>query len=156
MIDIEIAIENLKKLSEEYKEIEFKSSKGFYTNVCNSLMLPENFGISRYDNFEIRYADGYGNDLSIRGSNHHANAANYVIKGNDCDYCLSVMIARRIKPNTFVRNSNVRLDEFVYFDSKLIKVDSPLSKICDGLISFLKTGVYKDFTGVAITNASPK
>lgn len=156
MIDINTAIENLKKLSEYYKKIEFTSSVGFYTNVCNALLLPEREGVSRYDDFEIKYVDGYRNVFSIRISNHHANTNSYIEHENIKDYNLSILISRRIKSNNFVASPEVRLDEFVYFDNRLVKIDYPLSKICDSIICFLQTGVYKDLTSVAFVNLSPK
>lgn len=155
MIDIELAIKNLIKLSNEYKESSFSGSKGFYTNVCNALLLPERDGVSRYDVFEIKYVDGYVNELSIRISNHHPNANTYMENQSNKDYNLSILISKRIKPNKFVANHNIRLDEYVYFDNRLVKVEKPLSKICDSIVEFLKTGIYRDLTGVAYTNTSP-
>lgn len=48
------------------------------------------------------------------------------------------------------------LDEFVYYGNNLQKVESPLSKIAEGLIEYLTTGKYEDKTDVALPNVSPQ
>lgn len=93
--------------------------------------------------------------VSIRVSNHHANANKYMEHFQN-DFNLSIMISKRYRKNTFQSHQEVSLTEYVYMGRQLEKVESPFSKIATALSHFLETGEYVDTTGVAKVNVSPE
>ena len=145
---IENTKEKLKILSESYRQV--YNPKGFITDLKIALgMDPKN--ASGYAVFNI------GENLmrvSVRVSNHHANAQKY-LEHEPNDFNLSVMISKRYRKNTFQADSDVVLREFVYMGRQLETVDSPFSQIAISLVQFLETGKYVDTTGVAKVNVSP-
>ena len=146
---IVITKEKLKKLAEQYKQV--TEARGFITDLKITLgMNPEN--ASGYSIFEI------GNNqmrVSIRVSNHHANASMYL--GHEPnDFNLSIMVSKRYRKNAFHADPGVELTEYVYMGRQLENVDSPFSQIALSLVRFLDTGEYVDTTGVAKVNVSPE
>ena len=69
---------------------------------------------------------------------------------------MSIVLQKRWHKNTFKPNENVNLDEYVYVDSKIAKVENPLSQIASSLVGYLTNGQYVDTTGVAIEHHSPQ
>ena len=68
---------------------------------------------------------------------------------------LSIVISKRFKTNTFKPHDEVRLDEYVYYGKRMVKVENPLTQIVNSIIGFLQSGVYEDTTGIAFKNSSP-
>ena len=146
---IQTAKTNLENLAKEYKEV--NNPKGFITDLKVALgMNPEN--ASGYAVFII----GDNNmRISIRVSNHHANANKY-LEHSQNEFNLSIMISKRYRKNTFQSHPEVNLTEYVYMGRQLESVESPFSKIATALAQFLETGEYVDTTEVAKVNVSPK
>ena len=93
--------------------------------------------------------------ISLRISNHNANAINYN-KYPGAQYNVSIVIkSRRRTKNTFVADQQVFLDEYVYFEKDLAVFESPFSKIAMAIANFLENGLYVDTMGVAKRNVSP-
>jgi hypothetical protein len=145
---IESAQEKLKILSESYRQV--YNPKGFITDLKIALgMDPQNAsGYAIYDIGENQMR------VSIRVSNHHANARKY-LEHEPNDFNLSVMVSKRYRKNTFQADSGVVLKEFVYMGRQLETVESPFSQIATSLAQFLETSEYMDTTGVAKVNISP-
>lgn len=107
---------------------------------------------SRYAAFDI----GNGLIVTIRASAHNADAGNYVKDGNvHGDSNLSIVLQKRSRRNTFRQNDAVKLEEYVYVDSRIASVENPLSQIAISLVNYLTYGNYVDTTGVAIPHKSP-
>lgn len=107
---------------------------------------------SRYAAFDI----GNGLIVTIRASAHNADAGNYVKDGNvHGDSNLSIVLQKRNRRNTFRQNDAVKLEEYVYVDSRIASVENPLSQIALSLVNYLTYGNYVDTTGVAIPHKSP-
>ncbi len=153
-INSESAIQELKNLANKYKNI--NDPRGFLTDLRNALGIPDSKGASKYGVITIPKEDGTELVVSLRITNHQANADTYIKHNANCEYNLSIVIRRKVRKNTFKPNDNVVLDEFVYYGNNLQKVESPLSKIAEGLIEYLTTGNYEDKTGVALPNVSPQ
>lgn len=153
-INSESAIQELKNLANKYKYI--NDPRGFLTDLRNALGIPDSKGASKYGVITIPKEDGTELVVSLRITNHQANADTYIKHNANCEYNLSIVIRRKVRKNTFKPNDNVVLDEFVYYGNNLQKVESPLSKIAEGLIEYLTTGNYEDKTGVALPNVSPQ
>ena len=146
---IENARQNLLIVAEKYNNI--NDAEGFITNLKWALGMRTN-NASNYSLFVI------GEDktrVSIRVSNHHANANKYLEHFQN-DYNLSIMVSKRYRKNTFQSHPEVTLTEYVYMGRQLEKVESPFSKIATALAQFLETGEYVDTTGVAKVNISPE
>ena len=92
----------------------------------------------------------------MRITNHQSNTNTYILHDANYEYNLSIVITRKRRRNSFIPNDDVKLDEFVYYGANLQKVESPLSKIAEGLIEYLETGKYEDKTGIALPNISPQ
>lgn len=153
-INTQIAKQNLEKLVNKYKGV--NDPRGFLTDLRNALGVPDSNGASKYGVISIPKDDGTELVVSLRITNHQSNANTYIEHNANYAYNLSIVIRRQAKRNTFIPNSNVKLDEFVYYGTNLQKVDSPLSKIAEGLIEYLESGKYEDKTGVALQNVSPQ
>ena len=98
--------EKLNTLAESYKQV--KEPKGFITDLKLALgMDPKN--ASGYAVFEI---GGNQMRVSIRVSNHHANAGKY-LQHDPNDFNLSIMVSKRYRKNTFQANPDVILEEYV-------------------------------------------
>ena len=93
--------------------------------------------------------------VSIRVSNHHANAGKY-LEHDANDFNLSIMVSKRYRKNTFQADPDVILEEYVYMGRQLETVESPFSQIALSLARFLDSGEYVDTTGVAKVNFSPE
>jgi hypothetical protein len=145
---IECTKEKLKILSVSYQQV--YNPKGFITDLKIALgMDPQN--ASGYALFCIGENQMR---VSIRVSNHHANAQKY-LEHEPNDFNLSVMVSKRYRKNTFQADSDVVLKEFVYMGRQLEAVESPFSQIALSLVNFLDTGEYIDTTGIAKVNISP-
>ena len=140
---------NLENLAKGYEEV--NNPKGFITDLKMSLgMNPENasgYAVFTIGENKIR--------VSIRVSNHHANASKYLEHAQN-DFNLSIMVSKRYRKNTFQSHPEVTLTEYVYMGRQLENVESPFSKIATSLAQFLETGEYVDTTGVAKVNVSPE
>lgn len=107
---------------------------------------------SRYAAFDI----GNGLIVTVRASAHNADAGNYAKDGNvHGDSNLSIVLQKRNRRNTFKPNDEVKLEEYVYVDSRIASVENPLSQIALSLVNYLTDGNYVDTTGVAIPHKSP-
>jgi len=146
---LELTKEKLNSLAESYKQV--KEPKGFITDLKLALgMDPKN--ASGYAVFEI---GGNQMRVSVRVSNHHANAGKY-LEHDTNDFNLSIMVSKRYRKNNFQADPDVILEEYVYMGRQLETVESPLSQIALSLVKFLDTGDYVDTTGVAKVNFSPQ
>ena len=146
---LELTKEKLNCLAESYKHV--KDPKGFIFDLKIALgMNPKS--ASAYAVFEIGENQM---KVSIRVSNHHANAGKY-LEHDVNDFNLSIMVSKRYRKNTFQANPSVILEEYVYMGRQLEAVESPFSQISLSLVKFLDTGEYVDTTGVAKVNFSPE
>lgn len=142
----------IKKISDNLLQlanfsINSKSEKGFITDLSNALEATDK-GATKYADFVL--VDG--TTMSIRISNHNANADNYKTNNNVKDENISIVIKPKKRPNTFVSNDEVPLVEFVYMREQLD--GNKMSQIATSLAQALKTGHYSDTTGIAKINES--
>ena len=145
---LDLAKEKLNSLAECYKQV--KEPKGFIFDLKTALgMNPKS--ASGYAVLEIGKNQM---KVSIRVSNHHANAGKY-LEHDPNDFNLSIMVSKRYRKNTFQANPEVILEEYVYMGRQLEAVESPFSQIALSLAMVLDTGEYVDTTGVAKVNFSP-
>lgn len=153
IINNEIAIPKLKELSKLYVGI--TNPQGFLTDLRVALGIPDSYGASKYGYICIPMNDTRYLQASIRITNHNSNVRTYIDSGVNLEYNLSVVVSKRFKTNTFKPHERVRLDEYVYYGKRMVKVENPLTQIIDSIIGFLQTGVYEDTTGIAFKNTSP-
>ena len=142
----------IQRISDNLSEIAKKiissdNAKGFITALSTALEA-EVKGASRYANFTL----SDGTTLSIRISNHNANANNYIEKGTVRDSNISIVVKQRRRGNSFVSNEDVPLMEFSYLKNNLTGED--MSNIATSLADALQNGVYEDRTGKAKVNIS--
>lgn len=154
LINTETAIKKLKIIANEYMGV--NNPHGFLTNLRVALGMPDSENISKYGIVNIR--KDFHNELraSLRITNHQANAEQYILHNANYEYNLSIVVRRKSRRNTFIPNSNVILDEYVYYGNKMKDIANPLTEIINGIIMFLERGEYKDTTGIALINHSPK
>ena len=145
---IETAKQNLLIVAKKYNGI--NDVEGFITNLKWALGMSAN----NASNYSVFVVGENQMRVSIRVSNHHANARKY-LEHEPNDFNLSVMVSKRYRKNTFHADSGVVLKEFVYMGRQLETIESPFSQIATSLAQFLKTGEYVDTTGVAKVNISP-
>lgn len=152
-INSEIAIPKLKNLAEKYNGI--TDPYGFLTNLRNTLGISDSEGASKYG--EVRIKDKSGKTLyaSLRITNHNSNAETYVTHDANYPFNVSILVRKNFKKNTFKAHKDVVLEEYVYYEKKMAKVENPLSQIIKSIIEFLQTGKYIDTTGIAFKNTSP-
>ena len=143
------AKQNLLNVAKKYAHV--NDPEGFITNLKNALGMNADKA-SNYNYFVIREKQIR---VSIRVSNHHANAGKY-LEHDPNDFNLSIMVSKRYRKNTFQANPDVILEEYVYMGRQLEAVESPFSQIALSLARFLDTGEYVDTTGVAKVNFSPE
>ena len=153
-INSEIAIPQLQNLAQKY--IGISNPYGFLTDLRNALGIPNAKGASKYGVVTIFRNEESVLQASIRITNHNSNAETYLTHNANYQYNLSILIRKDFKKNTFKPHDAVRLDEYVYYGKKMVKVKDPLTQIINGIIGFLKSGNYIDTTGVAFLNQSPK
>ena len=144
----ETAKQYLLVVAKKYKDI--NDVEGFITNLKWALGMSANKA-SNYSTFIVGENQMR---VSIRVSNHHANALKY-LDHEPNDFNLSVMVSKRYRKNTFQADPKVMLKEFVYMGRQLEAVESPFSQIALSLANFLDTGEYVDTTGIAKVNVSP-
>lgn len=149
----DIAIENLKKLGALYKNV--TSVRGFLTDLRLALGISDSDGSTKYGVVDIYSEDGSSLTASLAITNHNANASTYIEHNANYEYNLRILVRKRYIRNKFRANNKVRLDEYVYYEERLILNCKPLSLVIDGIINFLRTGVYEDKTKVAFKNVSP-
>lgn len=155
--DVEETKSRLIALAEKWKGV--NSVYGFLTDLWQALGIAvldatqqKGGNPSRYAAFDI----GNGLIVTIRASAHNADAGNYVKDGNvHGDSNLSIVLQKRSRRNTFRQNDAVKLEEYVYVDSRIASVENPLSQIAISLVNYLTYGNYVDTTGVAIPHKSP-
>lgn len=153
-INSEMAISALQILAERY--IGISGPHGFLTDLRNALGIPDSNGASKYGVVTIFRNDESVLQASIRITNHNSNAETYLTHNANYQYNLSILIRKDFKKNTFNPHDDVRLDEYVYYGKKMVKIKDPLTQIINGIIGFLKKGNYIDTTGIAFLNQSPK
>ena len=149
----ETAIENLKILCEHYRDV--TTVKGFLTDLRIALGLSESFGSTKYAVVDISRRDGSSLTASLAISNHNSNAATYIQHDANYEYNLRILVRKRFKKNSFRPHIKVRLDEYVYYEERLKSNNKSLNLIVEGIIGFLRTGIYEEKTGVAFKNVSP-
>lgn len=155
--DVEETKSRLIALAEKWKGV--NSVYGFLTDLWQALGIAvldatqkKGGNPSRYAAFDI----GNGLIVTIRASAHNADAGNYVKDGNvHGDSNLSIVLQKRNRRNAFRQNDAVKLEEYVYVDSRIASVENPLSQIALSLVNYLTYGNYVDTTGVAIPHKSP-
>lgn len=143
---IETIQENLKIVAEKYKGI--NDPEGFVTNLKKALGM----NLNKSSNYRVFMLNKQ--KVSLRVSNHHANAKKY-LEHMQNDFNLSIMISKRYRKNRFQSHPMVKLKEYVYMGHLLKSVDSPYSQIALSLIDFFENGEYVDTTGIAKVNESP-
>ena len=154
--NIDICKENLKNLANKWKNV--NDVRGFLTDLWSALkMSGDGKGTmgnnpSKYSYFKL--PDGTDAIISIRGSAHNADCANYLDKPGS--FNLGIVLQRRNKPNTFKAHPDVKAEEYVYTNQRIKSIESPLSQIAYSLIKFLDGEGYTDTTGVAIKHQSPQ
>ena len=111
-------------------------------------------GADKASNYKVFKIALTGHRVSIRVSNHHANADKY-LEHEANDFNLSIMVSKRYRKNTFRPHPDVVLTEYVYMGRQLENVESPYSQIAKSIAGFLETGKYVDTTGVVKVNVSP-
>ena len=144
----ENARKNLLTVSEKYKGIH--DPEGFITNLKRALGM----GADKASNYKVFKIALTGHRVSIRVSNHHANADKY-LEHEANDFNLSIMVSKRYRKNTFRPHPDVVLTEYVYMGRQLENVESPYSQIAKSIAGFLETGEYIDTTSIAKVNMSP-
>ena len=149
---IQIISENarIKLLIVSKKYAGIHDPEGFITNLKRALGM----GTDKASNYKVFKIARTGHRVTIRVSNHHANAIKY-LEHEATDFNLSIMVSKRYRKNTFRPHPGVMLKEYVYMGRQLEKVDSPYSQVAKSIAGFLETGEYVDTTGVAKVNVSP-
>ena len=155
--DIEETKFRLKKLADKWTGV--NTVHGFLTDLWIALRIAvpdrtqqKGGNSSRYAAFDI----GNGVIVTIRASAHNADAENYIKEGNvQGDSNLSIVLQKRNRKNSFKPNDLVKIEEYVYVDSRLVSVENPLSQIALSLVNYLNDGINIDTTGVAIPHISP-
>ena len=143
-------IKNLHLYSESLRGI--KKTSHFISDIKQILEL-NSTGASSYGRFTLHD----GTQVSIRISNHSANAGNYVGSRNNVEHNNSIVISSKRSPNRFVSDDNIELSEYVYIKERLASSDKDcLSQIVNSIAEMLKTGEYHDTTGLVITHKSSK
>lgn len=153
-INSETAIPKLQNLAQKY--IGATNPQGFLTDLMVALGIPDSQGASKYGVVTIPKDDGSILQASLRITNHQANAEQYIQHNANYEYNLSIVVKRKPRKNTFIPNDSVKLDEYVYYGTKMQEVENPLTQVIKGIISFLQSGEYKDTTGIAFKNQSPQ
>lgn len=154
--DVEETKSRLTALAEKWKGV--NSVYGFLTDLWAALRIvapdkkqQKGGNPSRYAAFDI----GNGLIVTIRASAHNADAGNYTKDGNvNGDSNLSIVLQKRSRKNAFKPNDEVKLEEYVYVNSRIASVENPLSQIALSLVNYLTDGNYIDTTGVAIPHKS--
>lgn len=154
LINTETAILKLENLSKKYESI--TNPHGFLTDLRNALGIPDSAGASKYGVVTILKDNGNLLQVSLRITNHNANADTYIIHNTNYPYNLSILVSKRFKKNKFKPNNEVKLDEYVYYGERLARVSNPLTQIINGIIQYLRIGEYEDTTGIAFLNQSPQ
>ena len=131
--------QNLLNVAEKYAHV--NDPEGFITNLKNALGMNADKA-SNYNYFVISKNQMR---VSIRVSNHHANAGKY-LEHDANDFNLSIMVSKRYRKNTFQADPDVILEEYVYMGRQLETVESPFSQIALSLARFLDSGEYVDTT----------
>ena len=131
--------QNLLNVAEKYAHV--NDPEGFITNWKNALGMNADKA-SNYNYFVISKNQMR---VSIRVSNHHANAGKY-LEHDANDFNLSIMVSKRYRKNTFQADPDVILEEYVYMGRQLETVESPFSQIALSLARFLDSGEYVDTT----------
>lgn len=109
---------------------------------------------SRYAAF--RLPDGSTRVITIRGSAHNTKCSTYKQNGNiNGDENVSVVLQSKRRKNTFEPDESVVLEEYVYVNDRIVRIEDPLSKIAIDIANYLDKGFYKDSTGVAFAHYSP-
>ena len=142
-INIETAIAKLNELKIKYNGE--NKLKGLYTDLCIALGLGNGEGdsVSQYGYFTIGDIE-----VSLRISNHDANANKYIENDGNYIYNLCVVVSSDWEKDKFKDNEEVLLDEYVYLGDKVKDVNNPIIKILNSLIGYLRTGEYVDRVGV--------
>lgn len=155
--DVEETKSRLIALAEKWKGV--NSVYGFLTDLWQALGIAVLDATQQKGGNPSRYAAldiGNGLIVTIRASAHNADAGNYVKDGNvHGDSNLSIVLQKRNRRNTFRQNDAVKLEKYVYVDSRIASVENPLSQIAISLVNYLTYGNYVDTTGVAIPHKSP-
>ena len=98
----ESAIQELKKLVNKYRNI--NDLRGFLTDLRNALGIPDSRGASKYGVITIPKEDGTELVVSLRITNHQANANTYIEHNANYEYNLSIVTRRKARKNTFIPN----------------------------------------------------
>lgn len=154
VINTETAITKLQNLAKNYNGI--MNPYGFLTDLRNALGIPDSASASKYGVVNIPKEDGSTLQVSLRITNHNANANTYIRHDANYTFNLSIVVSKRFRKNKFKPNNNVKLDEYVYYGEKLLQVENPFVQIINSIIGYLQNGQYKDTTGVAYLNQSPQ
>lgn len=154
IINTNDAIPKLQQLSQKY--IGVNNPHGFLTDLRNALGIPNSSGASKYGEIRIPQSDGSLMKISLRITNHNSNAETYITHNANYPFNLSILVRKNFQKNRFKPHNNVVLHEYVYYGKKMENIENPLSQIVNSIIGYLQTGKYKDTTGVAMVNTSPK
>ena len=153
VINSQVAIQKLHQLSENC--MGQNDPYGFLTDLRNALGITNSDGASNYGEVQIPQSDDTIMRVSLRITNHNSNAETYISHNSNYQFNLSILVRKNFQTNRFRPHKDVVLHEYVYYGKKMKNVHNPLSKIVDSIIDYIKTGTYKDSTGVAMVNISP-
>ena len=145
---VESAKSELDKLASEFQGV--RTTKSFIAGISQALGSPE---VLRRQSFYYELARGENVVLTLRLSNHNANAENHDGKTPE----ISIVIKSRRQPNRFHGSESTDVTEYVYFKEDISTSPADvLSQIARDLIGLLETGEYRDTSGVAVVNRSGK
>lgn len=92
-INSDSAIQKLKNLATKYRNI--NDPRGFLTDLRIALGIPESNGVSKYGVVTIPKDDGTELTISLRITNHQANANTYIEHNANYEYNLSIVIKKK-------------------------------------------------------------
>ncbi|MEE0237615.1 MAG: LPD38 domain-containing protein [Bacteroidales bacterium] len=154
---IQKSIESLRELASLSKNAKVVNASTIVNHLADALHIIVKRNETSDTSKRNKYVLPNGETLSVRLSKHNTSASTYIEFNFNQKYNLAVTIKSIRKPNTFVADEGVRLDEYVYFIEDIKKYNgSVLSEIASSLADFLEFGVYVDTTGIAKINTSPK
>ena len=153
VINSQDAIQSLRQLSQNYFGV--NDPHGFLTDLRNALGIIHSDGASNYGEVQIPQSDDSVMKVSLRITNHNSNAETYLTHNANYQFNLSILVRKNFQKNKFKAHKDVVLNEYVYYGKKMKNLQNPLSQIVESIIGYIKTGRYKDTTGIAMVNKSP-
>lgn len=127
-----------------------KKPKGFIAALSKALGTPDG---THSQSFYYEVMTEQGDAITLRLSNHNANAANHDGKTPE----ISIVVKSRRQPNRFYPTDHADVTEYVYFKEDIAEAGgNTLSQIAKDISAMLDTGEYADTSGLARVNRSPE